>query len=122
MKPKQSKIKQAEQDGSLDRVVQLLSLTIVLNTISNGLADEAADLMRSRGLLLGPIKQKHNAMMHAADAFFYEVQLMALKQRKMDMFADIDHLRSAILKWARLDQPFQPKMPNEASGNKEQES
>lgn len=108
MKPKQSKIKRAEQDGSLDRVVQLLSLSLLLNTISNGLADEASDLMHSRGLLLGPIKQKHNAMMHAADAFFYEFQLMVIKQRKMDMFDDIDHLRSAILRWAHLDKPFQP--------------
>lgn len=114
MKPKQSKIKQAEQDGSLDRVVQLLSLSLLLNTISNGLADEASDLMRSRGLLLGPIKQKHNAMMKAADAYFYEVQLMVLgEQQKMDLFEDHDHLRSAILKWAKLDQPFQPKDINQ---------
>lgn len=98
----------------MERVNQLLSLSLLLNSISNGLADEAADLLREHNLLIGPVKQKHTAMMKAADAFFFDFSTMITdKQNKEYLFNDIDTLRCSILKWAKLDQPFQPKDINQ---------
>lgn len=108
-KPKHINVEQAIQDGTMDRVNQLLSLTLLLNTISNGLSDEAADLLRRHNLLVGPIKKNHTAMMKAADAFFYDFSTMITdSQNKEYLFKDIDTLRGSILSWAHLDKPFQP--------------
>ena len=115
MKPKKANVERAVKNGSLNRVNQLLSLSLLLNTISNGLADEAADILREHNLLIGPVKQKHTAMMKAADAFFFDFSLMInQEQQKKDMFEDIDTLRGSILRWAHLDKPFQPKDINQS--------
>ena len=108
MLPKKQLVHRAIEDGTMTRINRLLSLSMVLNSISNGLSDEVADLLRSHGLLVGPLKQKHTAMMRAADAFFHDFATMITEeQQKKYLFDDIDSLRRLIMKWACLEEDTQ---------------
>ena len=60
MKPKKSLVDAAVKDGSMDRLNMLLSAAHLLNCEANSLIEEAADVMRAKGLLLGDLKKLHN--------------------------------------------------------------
>lgn len=53
MKPKEYLIKNAIENGSVERLNILLSAAHILNCAANQYAEEAADLMLENGLLLG---------------------------------------------------------------------
>lgn len=111
MLPKKALVQKAIKDGSMDRINKLLSLSMLLNAISNSLSDESADILRSHDLLVGPIKQKHTAMMRAADAFFKDFSTMITNPDcKKNLFEDLDSLQGIIFKWAKLDNDWEPKI------------
>ena len=56
MKPKEILIKNAIENGSVERLNILLSAAHILNCAANQYAEEAADLMAENGLLLGRLK------------------------------------------------------------------
>lgn len=60
MKPKEIFIKNAIENGSVERMNILLSAAHILNCLANQYAEEASDLMLENGLLLGRLKMLHN--------------------------------------------------------------
>lgn len=87
MKPKKSLVDAAVKDGSMDRLNMLLSAAHLLNCEANSLIEEAADVMRAKGLLLGDLKKLHNDFLKCADRYFKEFSTLVVNdQCKMDMF------------------------------------
>ena len=75
MKPKKSLVDAAVKDGSMDRLNMLLSAAHLLNCEANSLIEEAADVMRAKGLLLGDLKKLHNDFLKCADRYLKHVHL-----------------------------------------------
>ena len=68
------------------------------------MVEEASDLMKSKGLLLGLLKQQHNAFVKSANRYFYEFAAMIESDKtKMDMFSDMDEFDAMYRKWAKLN-------------------
>lgn len=109
MRPKRTLIEAAEKDGSMARLNQLLSASQILLCEANNLVEEASDLMRERGLMLGAIKQLHTRFVQSADAYFKEFSSMVTTDKsKMDMFNDIDSFDAYFRKWAKIPKGWEP--------------
>ena len=103
MKAKKEIIERAVANGTMDRVNRLLSAAHLLNCEANGLIEEAADLLRANGLLLGDLKRLHNEFVKCADRYFLEFGTMVTDQgKKMDMFTDMDEFDAMFRKWAKI--------------------
>lgn len=110
MKPKKHLIARAHANGSIDRLNQLLSASHILLCEANALLEEAADLMRDNGLLLGELKQLHNRFTGAADRYFSEFASMVdTEKKKMDMFNDMDGFDEYFRRWAKIPKDWEPK-------------
>ena len=104
MRPKKHLIERAQANGSIDRLNQLLSASHILLCEANGLLEEAADLMKRNGLLLGELKQLHNQFTNSADRYFREfASMVTTEEQKMDMFSDMDGFDEWFRKWAKID-------------------
>ena len=57
MKPKKILIEKATQNGTIDRVNQLLSATHLLICTANNYLEESAELLKSNGMMLGELKK-----------------------------------------------------------------
>lgn len=114
MNPKKHLIARAEANGSLARLNQLLSASHILLCEANGLLEEAADLMRDNGLLLGELKQLHNRFTTAADRYFNEfASMVTTEKQKMDMFNDMDGFDEYFRSWSKLPKDWKPKNASE---------
>ena len=110
MRPKKTLIEAAEKDGSMARLNQLLSASQILLCEANNLVEEASDLMRERGLMLGAIKQLHTRFVRSADAYVKEFSSMVInEQSKMDMFNDMDSFDTYFRKWAKIPKAWEPE-------------
>lgn len=110
MKPKKHLIERAQENGSIDRLNQLLSASHILLCEANGLLEEAADLMDMNGLLLGELKMLHNRFTQSADRYFSEfASMVTTDKQKMDMFADMDGFDEYFRKWAKLPNNWKPR-------------
>lgn len=110
MRPKKEFIDRAAANGSIDRLNQLLSASHILICEANGLLEEASDLMRDNGLLLGELKQLHNRFTTAADRYFSEfASMVKTEQQKMDMFTDMDGFDEYFRSWSKLPKDWKPK-------------
>ena len=110
MKPKQALIAIAKANGSIDRMNKLFSAIQILNSQSNSLAEECADLLKNNGLLIGRLKQLHSNFVRASDNYFKEFASCVFDEnRKMDMFSDMDSFADVFYKWSQLDRIFEPK-------------
>ena len=94
MRPKKHFIDCAQANGSIDRLNQLLSASHILLCEANGLLEEAADLMKRNGLLLGELKQLHNQFTNSADRYFREFASMVasalnLRAPSQSYFSDV---------------------------------
>lgn len=109
MRPKKTLIEAAEKDGSMARLNQLLSASQILLCEANNLVEEASDLMRERGLMLGTIKQLHTRFVQSADAYFKDFSSLVIEgQSKMDMFNDMDSFDAYFRKWAKIPKGWEP--------------
>lgn len=109
MIPKKTLIEAAEKDGSMARLNQLLSASQILLCEANNLVEEASDLMKERGLMLGAIKQLHARFVRSADDYFKEFSSMVIEeQSKMDMFNDMDSFDTYFRKWAKIPKVWEP--------------
>ena len=109
MRPKKTLIEAAEKDGSMARLNQLLSASQILLCEANNLVEEATDLMKERGLMLGAIKQLHTRFVQSADAYFKEFSSLVIEeQSKMDMFNDMDSFDTYFRKWAKIPKGWEP--------------
>lgn len=110
MKPKEYLIKRAIEDGSIERLNILLSAAHILNCAANQYAEEAADLMAEKGLLLGRLKQLHNNFIRSADMYFREFAGMVFnEQTKMAMFNDMDGFDKVFREWSKIEREWKPK-------------
>lgn len=110
MKPKEIFIKNAIENGSIERLNILLSAAHILNCLANQYADEAADLMLENGLLLGRLKMLHNNFVRSADMYFKEFAGMIFNEStKMNMFNDLESLEKAFLEWSKIPKEWEPK-------------
>ena len=110
MKPKEYLIKRAIEDGSIERLNILLSAAHILNCAANQYAEEAADLMAEKGLLLGRLKQLHNNFIRSADKYFREFAGMVFnEQTKMAMFNDMDGFDKVFREWSKIEREWEPK-------------
>lgn len=114
MKPKESLIQRAIDNGSIERLNILLSAAHILNCTANQYAEEAADLMEQNGLLLGRLKQLHNNFVRSADLYFREFAGMVFNEKcKMDMFSDMDSFDKVFREWSKIEKDWKPKEPEE---------
>lgn len=110
MKPKEILIKNAIENGSVERLNILLSAAHILNCAANQYAEEAADLMAENGLLLGRLKQLHNNFIKSADMYFREFAGMVFNdQTKMTMFSDMDSFDKVFREWSKIEKDWEPK-------------
>lgn len=110
MKPKRTLIEKSIDDGSMDRLNQLLSASHILLCESNNLVEEASDLMSERGMMLGLLKKRHNDLVKCADAYFKEFGAMITEDKsKMDMFGDLDDFDQSFRAWAKCPSDWRPK-------------
>ncbi len=110
MRPKKHLIEQAQANGSIDRLNQLLSASHILLCEANNLIEEASDLMLSQGLMLGMLKKLHNDFVKSADAYFKEFAIMITTDTsKMDMFRDMDDFDNKFREWAKVPAGWKPK-------------
>ena len=110
MKPKEYLIKRAIEEGSIERLNILLSAAHILNCAANQYAEEAADLMAEKGLLLGRLKQLHNNFIRSADMYFREFAGMVFnEQTKMAMFNDMDGFDKVFREWSKIEREWEPK-------------
>ena len=110
MKVKQIFIKNAIENGSVERMNILLSAAHILNCLANQYAEEASDLMFENGLLLGRLKMLHNNFVKSADMYFREFAGMIFNEStKMNMFADMESLDEAFRVWSKIPKEWEPK-------------
>lgn len=110
MKPKEILIKNAIENGSVERLNILLSAAHILNCAANQYAEEAADLMAENGLLLGRLKQLHNNFIKSADMYFREFAGMVFNdQTKMAMFSDMESFDKVFREWSKIEKDWEPK-------------
>lgn len=110
MKPKEILIKNAIENGSIERLNILLSAAHILNCAANQYAEEAADLMAENGLLLGRLKQLHNNFIKSADMYFREFAGMVFNdQTKMAMFTDMESFDKVFREWSKIEKDWEPK-------------
>ena len=110
MKPKEIFIKNAIENGSIERMNILLSAAHILNCLANQYAEEAADLMEENGLLLGRLKQLHNNFIKSADMYFREFADMVFNdQTKMAMFQDMESFDKVFREWSKIEKDWEPK-------------
>ena len=110
MKPKEILIKNAIENGSVERLNILLSAAHILNCTANQYAEEAADLMAENGLLLGRLKQLHNNFIRSADMYFREFAGMVFNdQTKMAMFSDMESFDKVFREWSKIEKDWEPK-------------
>lgn len=110
MKSKEILIKNAIENGSVERLNILLSAAHILNCAANQYAEEAADLMAENGLLLGRLKQLHNNFIKSADMYFHEFAGMVFNdQTKMAMFSDMESFDKVFREWSKVEKDWEPK-------------
>jgi hypothetical protein len=103
MKPKSKLIEAAKKDGSMDRVVNLLSGAQLLHCVANMLIEESTDILQQHDLFLGELKFNHNNLVKCADKYFKEFSgLITDEKNKMGMFSDMDEFRKEFFKWAKI--------------------
>ena len=103
MTPKKSIIEKAKEDGTLARVNQLLSAAHILRCEAANIIGETADLLQSKGLLMGELKKLHNDLDKVQDRYFYEfTQMITTEQSGKDLFSDLDEFDKGFRKWAKI--------------------
>ena len=103
MTPKKTIIEKAKEGGTLAKVNQLLSAAHVLRCEAANLIGETADLLESRGLLMGELKKLHNDLDKVQDRYFYEfTQMITTEQSGKDLFSDLDEFDKGFRKWAKI--------------------
>lgn len=118
MKPRKNLIETAQKEGAIDRMNQLLSAAHILNCEANAFVEEASDVMRNYGLLLGNLKQLHSSFVKAADRYFSEfASMVETEQAKMHMFSDMEEVDKIFRDWAKLPAEWQLRKEAEHDKN-----
>lgn len=102
MKVKQALIQRAVKNGAIEKTNRLLSAAHILNCEANGLIEEANDILRENGLLVGELKKYHTDFVKCADRYFTEFSTMVEAEKKMDMFTDMEEFDKWFRQWTKI--------------------
>lgn len=103
MKAKKEIIRRAIENGAMEKVNRLLSAAHLLNCEANGLIEEANDILRENGLLVGELKKHHTDFVRCADRYFTEfATLVDGEKQKMEMFTDMEEFDKWFRKWTKI--------------------
>lgn len=106
-------IEKAKANGCLDQTNQLLSAAFLLNSEAYRLVDEASELLRKNGMLMGELKQLHGQFTKITDRYFREFSsMMVVKESKMNYLVDLDDFDSVFRKWMKLDHGLTAALPD----------
>lgn len=108
MRAKKAIIEKAIADGSMERLNKLLSGAHIMLCVSNNYVEEATQLLKERGLLLGELKKLHSNYLLHADRYFKEFASM-VDESKMDMFKDMDAFDAIFREWSKIEKEWTPK-------------
>lgn len=115
MKPKKELLEAARRDGSWDRIDKVLSLAYLLQSKAYMLYDEADDLLRSHGLLIGRTKMLSNRVRKDYEDYFNDFkELMPDARRSGEYFSDLDDFSKRLHLWAGVPEDWKPG--NETAG------
>ena len=110
MRPPAHVIRRAVENGTIDRLNQLLSACHILFCEASALYGEAEDLMRGNGMMLGELKQSLGRYMKAQDGYFREFTAMIEDSGQgMRLFRDLDGFDEWFREWAKLPKDWEPK-------------
>ena len=73
MKVKQALIQRAVKNGAIEKTNRLLSAAHILNCEANGLIEEANDILRENGLLVGELKKVSHGLREMCRPLFHRV-------------------------------------------------
>lgn len=105
MKPPKEIIERARRNGSIDRASLLLSAAYLLNTEASNIVEEASDLLKENGMLLGELRRLHNAFTRSADMYFRCFADMIRESGQGDAyFKDLEEFDRFFRKWAKLEE------------------
>lgn len=107
MTPKKKLIDRARENGSIDRLNKLLSATHILLCVANNYMEEASDLMKDNGLLIGELKKLYNNHVQSADRYFAEFATM-VDDSKMDLFSDMESFDKIFRQWSKIEKDWRP--------------
>lgn len=103
MRAPKKAIQRAEANGSMQKVNYLLSAAYLLTAEANNLIEEAADVLRRNGLLIGELKKYHGDFVKSADRFFQDFQTMIdSPDRRGAFFKDLEDFDVAFRKWSKI--------------------
>lgn len=104
MKPPKTVVERAKANGSIDRASLLLSAAYLLNSEASNLVEEAGDILRANGLMMGELKKLQNAFTKSADRYFADFAAMIGESGKeKEYFTDLEDFDRAFRKWAKID-------------------
>lgn len=111
MRPPKQTVDKARSNGSIDRASERLSAAYLLSCEANNLVDEAAEILKENGLLLGEIKQLHNNFMTAASRYFREfADMIKISGKSMEFFADLEDFDKVFRKWSKLSKETEDRV------------
>ena len=104
MKPPKTVVERAKANGSIDRASLLLSAAYLLNSEASNLVEEAGDILRANGRMMGELKKLQNAFTKSADRYFADFAAMIGESGKEKVyFTDLEDFDRAFRKWAIID-------------------
>lgn len=104
MKPPKTVVERAKTNGSIDRASLLLSAAYLLNSEASNLVEEAGDILRANGLLLGELKKLQNAFTKAADRYFFDfASMIGESGKEKEYFTYLEDFDCSFRKWAKID-------------------
>lgn len=104
MKLPKTVVERAKANGSIDRASLLLSAAYLLNSEASNLVEEAGDILRANGLLLGELKKLQNAFTKAADRYFFDfASMIGESGKEKEYFNDLEDFDRSFRRWAKID-------------------
>lgn len=108
MKAPKDIIEKAKADRSIDRASLLLSAAYLLNTEASNIVEEAGDILRRSGLLLGEIKQVQTHFTNAANRYFrLFAEMIGESGQTSAYFEDLEAFDRHFREWAKLEEKQQ---------------
>lgn len=91
-------LSQAQRNGVLNRVHQLLSAAHILMYVSNELVEEADTTLQQNHMRMGILKKHHNNMTKYADLYFESfAKTVPNKEKGMEMFQDMEQYKTLLM-------------------------
>ena len=114
MRPKKEFIERLKNDRTLDRINNVLSLAYLLQSKAYMLYDEADELLRNGGLLMGETKKYSNKLRKSFDEYFNDFKSLITNESTLkSYFKDLDDFSRMVHVWAELPVNFTPEKNKE---------